>query len=451
MKVSFLLNNAYALGGTVKAVFHLAAALADLHEVEIASMRRLRAKPTFALDPRVRLRPLVDDRKGSADRADERYAAPSRRFTGADGPCRRYTALHDARAAEYLAGCGADVVLGTRAGINIHLARYGPESAVLIGQEHLHHDGYGYRLWSRMARSYAALDAVVTTTEADAAAYRAGMPLAGTRVTAIPNIVPAPRAAPAQGTAKVIAAAGRLVRVKRHDLLLHAFAQVAHRHPDWELRIYGGGQERRRLEALAAELELAGRVRLAGVRSPIEPAFAEASLVTVTSDIESFGMTIVEAMGVGVPVVSTDCPVGPGEIIRDGHDGRLVPVGDADALAGALLELIEDEPRRRAMGAAALRSARRYEPAAVAARYSALFTELADRDRPRRKGPGRVEYLRKAAPRFARAAAARALGQARAIGPTGLAPRASGEARAIGPAARALGQAPAIPPTSPAA
>ncbi|MQY12965.1 GalNAc-alpha-(1-_4)-GalNAc-alpha-(1-_3)-diNAcBac-PP-undecaprenol alpha-1,4-N-acetyl-D-galactosaminyltransferase [Streptomyces sp. RB5] len=407
MKIVFLLNNAYALGGTVKAVFHLATALSDDHDVEIASLRRHRAKTTFALDPRVKLHPLVDDRKGSDDRADPLYASPSRRFTEADRTCRQYTALHDARAAAYLTDCGADVVLGTRAGINIHLAQYGPADAVLIGQEHLHHDGYGYRLWSRMARSYAALDAVVTTTEADAAAYRVGMPLAGAHVTSVPNIVPAPSTTPSRGSAKVIAAAGRFIPDKRHDLLLHAFARVARRHPDWELRIYGEGAERGRLEALVTELDLTGRVRLPGVLSPIEPAFAEASLVTVTSDVEPFGMTIVEAMGVGVPVVSTDCPLGPGEIIRDGHDGRLVPVGDAEALAAALSQLIEDEPARRAMGAAALDSARRYEPAPIAARYSDLFTDLAARRRGRRRPPGRTAYLRKAAPRFVRAAATR--------------------------------------------
>jgi hypothetical protein len=87
-------------------------------------------------------------------------------------------------------------------------------------------------------------------------------------------------------------------------------------------------------------------------------------------------MTIVEAMRCGLPVVSTDCPHGPGEIIRDGVDGRLVPVGDSQALADALCELIEDEPRRHRMAAAAVHSAARFSPEPIAHRYQELFTRL---------------------------------------------------------------------------
>jgi hypothetical protein len=87
-------------------------------------------------------------------------------------------------------------------------------------------------------------------------------------------------------------------------------------------------------------------------------------------------MTIVEAMRCGLPVVSTDCPHGPGEIIRDGVDGRLVPTGDANAVAEALLGLIKNDGLRSTMGHAALRNSARFDPAGIAARHEALFTEL---------------------------------------------------------------------------
>ncbi|CAM5407488.1 Glycosyltransferase involved in cell wall biosynthesis OS=Streptomyces violarus OX=67380 GN=FHS41_000096 PE=4 SV=1 [Streptomyces violarus] len=86
-------------------------------------------------------------------------------------------------------------------------------------------------------------------------------------------------------------------------------------------------------------------------------------------------MTIVEAMRCGLPVVSTDCPYGPGEIIQDGADGRLVPVGDAGALASALLELIGDDERRRHMGRTALENARRFAPGPVVAQAERLLEE----------------------------------------------------------------------------
>lgn len=233
---------------------------------------------------------------------------------------------------------------------------------------------------------------MVTTTEADASVYLARMPLPGVRVLAVPNIVPAPAGPPSEGTAKVIAAAGRLVRGKRFDLLIEAFSAVAAKHPDWRLRIHGGGAERAQLQGLIDGLGLSEQATLTGPRSPIEAEFAKASIVASASDAESFGMTIVEAMRCGVPVVSTDCPLGPAEIIHDGTDGLLVPRGDGRALAAALLQLVEDPQRRREMARTALESSRRYDPEPIAERYQLLFQELRSTrgSRARQRVLGRV-------------------------------------------------------------
>ncbi|GGZ15296.1 hypothetical protein GCM10010365_38760 [Streptomyces poonensis] len=380
----FLLHNAYAIGGTVRTTLNLASALADRHDVEIVSMARHRDVPRFAVDPRIGLVPMVDLRPGSADTADPAYGRPAVDFPAEDKRHHQYSRLTDLRVRAYLSACRADVVIGTRPGLNVYVARFAPRRALRIGQEHLRHDAHDERLRKVLARHYRALDAVVTTTEADARVYRARMTLPGVRVLSVPNIVPAVGVPPSGLTAPVIAAAGRLARGKRFDLLLEAFARVAAKEPDWELRIYGGGRQKERLEGLIEGMGLTGRARLMGPRTPIETEFAQASLVVSASDAESFGMTLVEAMRCGVPVVSTDCPLGPAEIITDGVDGRLVPVGDAGALADAMLELIADGGTRRAMGEAALRSTHRYDPAPILARYELLFAEL--RATRRRRG-----------------------------------------------------------------
>ncbi|MFF8783567.1 glycosyltransferase family 4 protein [Streptomyces sp. NPDC015125] len=376
MKITLLLHNAYAIGGTVRTTFNLAAALADRHDVEIVSMLRHREVPRFTVDPRVRLVPLVDTRVGSADMADPLFGEPAQDFPLAEKRHHQYSRLVDVRAAEFLRTTDADVLIGTRPGINVYLARFGPRRALRIAQEHLRHDAHSKRLRAELARHYRTLDGLVTTTEADAAVYRARMPLPGVRVLAVPNIVPAPDGPPSEGTAKVIAAAGRLVRGKRFDLLIEAFSAVAAKHPDWQLRIHGGGAERAQLQGLIDGLGLNGQAELTGPRSPIEAEFAKASIVASASDAESFGMTLVEAMRCGVPVVSTDCPLGPAEIIHDGTDGLLVPRGDGRAMAGALLQLIEDPQRRRDMAGAALMSSHRYDPEPIAERYELLFQEL---------------------------------------------------------------------------
>ncbi|MCM2580482.1 glycosyltransferase family 4 protein [Streptomyces meridianus] len=375
MKIALLLHNAYGIGGTVRTTMNLAAALAERHEVEIASMFRHRDRPRLAVDPRVRLVPLVDTRTGRDDR-DQRCHRPAVVFPEAEKRHHQYSVLNDERVRAYLASCTADVVIGTRPGVNVYLARFAPRTALRIAQEHLTHDTHTARLRACLAPHYRTLDAVVTTTRADAMVYRSRMPLPGVRVLGIPNSVPEPAVAPSDGTSKIVAAAGRLAPGKRFDLLIRAFAIVAAEHPDWTLRIHGGGAREERLRRLADSLGLGSAVELTGPVSPIEPEFARASILAVASELESFGMTIVEAMRVGVPVVSTDCPLGPGEIITDGVDGRLVPPGDAAALAAALCDLIEDDEGRRAMGKAALENSRRYDPGALARRYEQLFCEL---------------------------------------------------------------------------
>ncbi|MEE1758468.1 MULTISPECIES: glycosyltransferase family 4 protein [unclassified Streptomyces] len=375
-KIVFLLHNAYAIGGTVRTTLNLASALADHHDVEIASMARHLDEPRFTVDPRVRLVPLVDIRPYSPDLRDPAQAQPATDYPAEDKRHRQYSRLTDLRVRAYLAGCDADVVIGTRPGINVYVSRFAPRRALRIAQEHLRHDAHTKQLRKVLARHYRTLDAVVTTTAADAAVYRARMKLPGVRVMSVPNIVPEATVAPSDGTAPVIAAAGRLARGKRFDLLLEAFAKIAPKEPDWQLRIYGGGKQQGRLETLIQDLGLTDRAHLMGPHTPIEEEFARASLVVSASDAESFGMTLVEAMRCGVPVVSTDCPLGPAEIITDGVDGRLVPVDDPHALADALLDLTADPSLRRAMGRAALASAHRYDPAPIVSKYEHLFAEL---------------------------------------------------------------------------
>ncbi|MGW1923670.1 glycosyltransferase family 4 protein [Streptomyces massasporeus] len=374
MKISFLIHNAYGIGGTITTTFNLAGALAERHDVEVVSALRHREDPNLVLDPRVRLRALVDLRKEADHPLHQR---PAKVFPPAEYRHHQYSELTDQRIGECLAALDADVVIGTRPGLNVHIARQAPQHVLRVGQEHLTLDNHSPRLRTALRRAYGRLDVITTVTEADAAAYRRKMWLPGVHVEALPNSVPDPALPPADSTAKVVIAAGRLVPVKRYDLLIEAFAPVAAAHPDWQLRIYGKGEEQARLRELIERLGLWNNVFLMGAATPMEAEWAKGSIGAAASNFEPFGMTIVEAMRCGLPVVSTDCPYGPGEIIQDGTDGRLVPVGDRDALAAALLDLVGDDERRRRMSRAALDNARRFAPGPVVAQAERLLETAA--------------------------------------------------------------------------
>ncbi|MDN3293472.1 glycosyltransferase family 4 protein [Streptomyces ficellus] len=385
MHISFLLHNAYGIGGTIRTTFNLARALAERHDVEIVSVFRHRDEPTLGAPAGVTMKHLVDLRKNSPtyDGGHPDYTKPARVFPRGDGRWKQYSRLTDARIAAHLKSLQADVVVGTRPGLNVHIARQARRGPVRVGQEHLTLDSHGYRLRREIGHRYALLDAITTVTEADARSYRGKLKLPGVRVDAVPNSVPAPTVEPADGAAKWVVAAGRLTPVKRYDLLVEAFAKVVAARPDWRLRIYGAGDatgnERNALRALIEQRGLHNHVFLMGTVNPLEPEWVKGSIAAVTSRLESFGMTIVEAMRCGLPVVSTDCPHGPGEIIEDGVDGRLVPVGDVDAIADALLGLIQDDDLRRRTGRAALAASERFDPVRIAERHEALFAELVAR------------------------------------------------------------------------
>ena len=137
-----------------------------------------------------------------------------------------------------------------------------------------------------------------------------------------------------EGKRKILAA-GRLIEQKNHLLLLNAVRQID---PELEvcLVIMGEGEMRPALQDRIVELGLERRVRLPGYVDDPAPYYRSADVFVLSSDYEGFGNVIVEAMSAGLPVVSTDCPDGPREILANGKFGTLVPCGDSKALAGAI-------------------------------------------------------------------------------------------------------------------
>jgi glycosyltransferase involved in cell wall biosynthesis len=153
-------------------------------------------------------------------------------------------------------------------------------------------------------------------------------------------------------TVPTLLAAGRLEPQKDFELLLHAFASLCAQRPA-RLIIAGEGSEREKLEQQIRDLRLTDRVDLVGWRDDIYALMAAADLFVLSSRREGLPYVIGEAMALGTPVVSTDCPSGPREFLQDGALGPLVPVGDREALAAAMNEALSGSTHGEALRHAA--------------------------------------------------------------------------------------------------
>lgn len=177
---------------------------------------------------------------------------------------------------------------------------------------------------------------------------------------------------------KRVLAVGRLDYQKGFDRLLTAWAQVQAdgRHADWTLDIYGQGEWRERLTAQADRLGIAATAHINAPTKEIAREYAASSLLVMSSHYEGFPMVMVEAMAVGLPVVSFEFKCGPRDIIHHGENGLLVPEGDVESLAEAMLWVMDNEAECHRLGENARKVTATYSEEAVMARWMRLFDEL---------------------------------------------------------------------------
>lgn len=182
----------------------------------------------------------------------------------------------------------------------------------------------------------------------------------------------------------VLIAVGRLTPQKDYPTLLKALSMMK-TDPAPILWILGAGEDEAELRAMAKKLGLAERVQFLGFRRDVLAYMKAADLFVLSSRWEGFANVIVEAMAAGTPVVSTDCPHGPSEIITDGVNGRLVPVGDSIRMSEALDSALKDKKLLGSWIKAGKARAENFSANSIAAEYSRAFHSLARKDARRQE------------------------------------------------------------------
>ena len=138
---------------------------------------------------------------------------------------------------------------------------------------------------------------------------------------------------------------------KNQKMLIEAFSKIHSNYPEYQLVIYGEGKLRHQLQEQIDLLGLQERISLPGSRSDVLEQIKDASLFVLPSDFEGMPNVLIEAMALGLPCISTDCPCGgPRELIQNGVNGILISVGDVEALACEMSKVLDDSEMSALLG-----------------------------------------------------------------------------------------------------
>jgi glycosyltransferase involved in cell wall biosynthesis len=373
-KVTILTVSGWGKGGTTRAMINLAGYLNGKHELEIISLWRLRDEPFFELPEGVPVYALEDLRDGHKPRGLKALLArvPSVLVHPADRWATSFSLLSDIRLVRKLRK-RTGILITTRPALNLIAGLLNPPGLIKIGQEQMHLGSHPPELKQAMPGLYKNLEAFAVLTEGAQADY-------DKHLKGKVNLVRIPNSArelgePADLSKKRILAAGRLTRQKGFDWLIAAWAQIHEKHPDWTVRICGEGNWRERLETQIAELGVKN-IELPGLCPDMEKQMEEASIYALSSRFEGFPLILCEAMSKGMAPVAFDCPTGPSEMVVEGENGLIVPLGDVDAFAAALDRMISDDELRRRCGAGAWETGKNFKMDAIGPQWDQLFAEL---------------------------------------------------------------------------
>lgn len=176
---------------------------------------------------------------------------------------------------------------------------------------------------------------------------------------------------------KRIVMLARLMPQKRIDLMIRVWALIAQRHPDWQVRVLGEGMERNSLQRQIDEAGLSNSFLLCGAVKNVSTELEQADILCLTSEYEGFGIVLIEAMRMGVPVLSMEY-VGVHDIIEHNTDGVVVAFGNVEKYACELERLMLSEVERKRLAHNAYQSVRRFDKETVMQKWVELFQAVSN-------------------------------------------------------------------------
>lgn len=347
MKKVTILSLHLGYGGIEKCVASLANMLIDNYEVEIATVYKLYDKPSFYIDPRVKIVYLTNI---TPNKKEFKEALKNHKLMTTLKEGKKSLSILKQRkkkTIEYIKSCDSDVIISTRDIFNNWLGKYGKKGTIRIGWEHNHPHGNN-KYSNNIIKSSKNLDHFVLVSKALEEYYKDSIPKSIYIPNAIDNI-------PEKSSSlkeKRLVSVGRLSPEKGYDDLLKIFKEVNKKYKDWKLDIVGSGIEQEKLEKYIKDNNLDKNVVLHGFKETefIYDLFNKSSIYLMTSHTESFGIVLIEAMSVGLPCVAFSSAEGANEIIKDGYNGYLIDNRSYKEYISKLELLMNDSKLRKELG-----------------------------------------------------------------------------------------------------
>ncbi|QBO58364.1 glycosyltransferase family 4 protein [Chryseobacterium salivictor] len=367
MKVLYLTDQTFLHGGVEKVLSQKANYLTDQlgDEVTIVTYRQQNQKPVYAFSDKIKLIDLGVDYE-----IVKSYFHPHNL---------KKIPHHFASLKKVLKDIQPDVIISCSFGPDFYFMPFLEKQIPKIKEFHSSRHFYSENSYSAKDKLLNILSAtlekkyhqLVVLNESEKEFYQ------NNQITVIPNPAEISEKR-AEVSSKKIMAAGRISPVKNFGDLIEAFAKVIKDFPDWELHFFGedyvGTQGK--LEQKINAYGLQNHIKFMGVSPDLKTEMQHYSIYALTSETECFPMVLLEALSVGMPVISYDSPTGPKHILTDNEDSFLVPYKNLDIFVEKLTELMQNEDLRHEMGQKGRQNVQRFSIEKVMHQWKDLFTSL---------------------------------------------------------------------------
>lgn len=175
----------------------------------------------------------------------------------------------------------------------------------------------------------------------------------------------------------IVVAVGRFEEQKNYPVMFDAFKRFHQEYPEYQLHVYGDGRLRDELEHLLKDIEADKFIYLDGVQEDVHSLTRNACMYLLSSDYEGIPNALLESLAIGIPCIATDCPCGGvHQLIQNGENGYLIPVGDSDALYNRMQELIRDPNKAIAISRKAVSTRKIYSEELICGKYFDYFKKI---------------------------------------------------------------------------